>query len=142
MQLTTINKNLILLQRLEKLLPHHLEDAQAIIATNFVWHYSNPTLPEITGNYMGLSGLQAFFQKLNLLTQDTFSVKTQQVISVGEDLVVVHISSNMMFSGQSVELDAVIVWQIVGGRITEAWDVPSIFTTKSLNRPAQIPEAA
>ncbi|MEO0374605.1 MAG: nuclear transport factor 2 family protein [Cyanobacteria bacterium P01_A01_bin.17] len=142
MQLTTTNKNLILLRRLEKLLPHHLEKAQEIIATSFVWHYFNSTLPEITGRYVGLSGLQAFFQKLNFLTQGTFRVQTQQVIPVGEDLVVVHVSSSMMFAGQSVELDAVIVWQIVGDRITEAWDVPSIFTTKSLNRTAQTPEAA
>ncbi|MEM6838872.1 MAG: nuclear transport factor 2 family protein [Cyanobacteria bacterium P01_C01_bin.120] len=128
---TAVNKNLLLLQRLEKLVPHDLDSAQNLIADNFIWHYFNPALPEVAGDYMGLSGLQEFFQKLSVLTHGTFKVETHQVIPVGEELVVVHANPSMTFAEQSFELDAVVVWRIVGDRITEAWDIPSIFTLKT-----------
>ncbi|MGD1859978.1 MAG: nuclear transport factor 2 family protein [Leptolyngbyaceae cyanobacterium] len=128
---TAVNKNLLLLQRLEKLVPHDLDSAQNLIADNFIWHYFNPALPEVAGDYVGLSGLQEFFQKLSVLTHGTFKVETHQVIPVGEELVVVHANPSMTFADQSFELDAVVVWRIVGDRITEAWDIPSIFTLKT-----------
>ncbi len=128
---TTVQTNLSLLERLENLLPHNLDSAQDLIADTFVWHYFNPALPEIAGDYKGLKGLQAFFEKLAAITQNTFNVKTQQVIPVGEELVVVHASPSMTLAGESFELDAVVVWRIVGDRITEAWDIPSVYTVRS-----------
>ncbi|MDB9528492.1 nuclear transport factor 2 family protein [Oscillatoria sp. CS-180] len=139
---TVVNKNLLLLQRLEKLVPHDLESAQDLIGDNFVWHYFNPALPEIAGDYMGLSGLQEFFQKLSRLTEGTFKVETHQVIPVGEELVVVHANPSMTFDDKSFELDAVVVWRIVDDRITEAWDIPSIFTLKHPSQADQMPGAA
>ncbi|MEO1589765.1 MAG: nuclear transport factor 2 family protein [Cyanobacteria bacterium J06632_22] len=138
----TVNKNLLLLQRLEALIPHNLDDAKALVGDGFVWHYFNPALPEIAGDYVGLSGLQDFFQKLDLLTQGTFEVKIQQVIPVGEELVVVHANPSMTLADKSFELDAVVVWRIVGDRITEAWDIPSVFTMKAPNSVGQLQKAA
>lgn len=128
---TAVKNNLSLLQRLESLLPHDLASAQGLIADNFVWHYFNPVLPELDGDYVGLKGLQAFFQKLGALTNNTFRVKTQQVIPVGEELVVIHANPSMTLADESFELDAVVVWRIVGDRITEAWDIPSVYTVQS-----------
>ncbi|MEM9768780.1 MAG: nuclear transport factor 2 family protein, partial [Cyanobacteria bacterium P01_D01_bin.71] len=116
---------------------------QDLIADNFVWHYFNPSLPELAGDYMGLSGLEAFFQKLSALTQDTFRVQINQVIPVGEELVVVHANPMMSFANESFELDAVVVWRIVGDRITEAWDIPAVYTMRSPgDDPNQMPDAA
>ncbi|MEM1308592.1 MAG: nuclear transport factor 2 family protein [Cyanobacteria bacterium P01_H01_bin.153] len=137
-----VSKNLALLQRLESVLPGDLDSAQDLIADNFVWHYFNPALPEIAGDYVGLRGLQEFFQKLSLLTQDTFRVETNQIIPVGEELVVVHANPVMSFADESFELDAVVVWRVVGDRITEAWDIPSVYTVKAPIRSDQMPEAA
>ncbi|MEM1281862.1 MAG: nuclear transport factor 2 family protein [Cyanobacteria bacterium P01_H01_bin.152] len=138
-----IQKNLSLIARLKQLLPHDLASAQDLIADNFVWHYFNPNLPELAGDYMGLSGLEAFFQKLSTLTQDTFRVEINQVIPVGEELVVVHANPMMSFANESFELDAVVVWRIVGDRLTEAWDIPAVYTMRSPgDDPNQMPDAA
>ncbi|MEM8543417.1 MAG: nuclear transport factor 2 family protein [Cyanobacteria bacterium P01_H01_bin.119] len=137
---TSVKKNLPLLQRLEKLVPHNLASAQDLIADNFVWHYFNPASPEIAGDYVGLSGVQEFFQKLSLLTQGTFKVETDQVIPVGEELLVVHANPITSFIDESFELDAVVVWRIVGDRIAEAWDISSTFASKTSGRADQTPD--
>ena len=36
------------------------------------------------------------------------------------------------FEGKSIAIDVVVVWRIVEGRIAEAWDIPSAFTTIAL----------
>ncbi|MGD1932483.1 MAG: nuclear transport factor 2 family protein [Leptolyngbyaceae cyanobacterium] len=138
---TAVQTNLSLLERLEKVLPHDLASAKDLISNNFVWHYFNPSLPEIAGDYVGLSGLQAFFQKLGALTNDTFRVSTLKVIPVGEELVVVHANPSMSFADESFELDAVVVWRIVSDRIIEAWDIPAVYTLR-LPDPDQLKEAA
>lgn len=35
-----------------------------VLAEDFVWHYINPELPELEGDYFGLSGLTDFFKKI------------------------------------------------------------------------------
>ena len=138
---TTVSKNLLLLQHLEKRLPHDLGSAQDLIADNFVLHYSNSALPEIAGDYKGIEGLQTFFEKLAAITDNTFDIKIHQVIPADEELVGVHANASMMFAEKSFELDAVVGWRILGDRITEAWDIPSIFATKAPVRTDQIPSA-
>ena len=140
---TAVQNNLSLLERLVNVLPNDLDSAQDLLADTFVWHYFNPALPEIAGDYQGLQGLRAFFEKLSVITQNTFDVKIHQVIPVGEELVVVHANPSMTFAGDSFELDAVVVWRIVGDRITEAWDIPAIYTVRSPeDNPCPMEEAA
>ncbi|MEM1292512.1 MAG: nuclear transport factor 2 family protein [Cyanobacteria bacterium P01_H01_bin.162] len=139
---TAVQTNLSLLERLEKVLPHDLASAKDLISNNFVWHYFNPSLPEIAGDYVGLSGLQAFFQKLGALTNDTFRVSTLKVIPVGEELVVVHANPSMSFADESFELDAVVVWRIVSDRIIEAWDIPAVYTLRPPTPSDQLKEVA
>ena len=100
---TTVQTNLSLLERLVKVLPNDLDSARNLLADTFVWHYFNPALPEIAGDYNGLQGLRAFFEKLSTITQDTFEVKIHQVIPVGEELVVVHANPSMTFAGDSFD---------------------------------------
>ncbi|MDB9524557.1 nuclear transport factor 2 family protein [Oscillatoria sp. CS-180] len=128
--LTAEQANLTLLQRLEKLIPDDLSSAKDLVARDFVWHYFNPSLPELEGDYMGLTGLKAFFDKLGMVTNNTFRVETHQVIPVGDELVVVHANPMMTFAGETFKLDAVVVWRIVDNRIVEAWDIPAVHSVR------------
>ena len=69
-----------------------------------------------------------FFQKLGALTQGTYKVEPQSVTAYGNELVVAHVKNTLAVEGQSLEVDAIVVWRIVGGRIVEAWDIPSVYT--------------
>jgi predicted SnoaL-like aldol condensation-catalyzing enzyme len=94
-----------------------------------VWHYLNPKLPDLQGDYVGLKGLQAFFKTLGEKTAGTFKVEPVSVTAVGDELVVAHVRDTLTIQTQSIAIDAVAVWRIVNGRISEAWDIPSVYTT-------------
>ena len=36
----------------------------------------------------------------------------------------------MSFGGTALDVDAIVVWRIVDGRISEAWDIPAINTVR------------
>ena len=38
--------------------------AAELLAEDFVWHFFNPRLPDVQGDYVGVTGLQAFFEKV------------------------------------------------------------------------------
>lgn len=62
------------------------------------------------------------------MTQGTYKVEPQSVTAYGNELVVAHVKNTLAVEGQSLEVDAIVVWRIVGGRIVEAWDIPSVYT--------------
>lgn len=125
---TVVHPNVLLLERFAKRFPHDLVGVEDLLADNFVWHFFNFRLPDVQGDYVGLQGLQAFFGKLAALTEETFQVEPVSVTPVGEELVVTHVKDRMRWEGNPIELDAVVVWRIVEGRIAEAWDIPSLYT--------------
>ena len=100
-----------------------LASTQDLFAKDFVWHYFNPNLPEIAGDYVGLDGLRSFFQIIGGKTGGTFRVEPVSITAVGDELVVVHVRDWLTFQGQSIALDVVVVWRINGGRFVEAWDI-------------------
>ena len=51
----------------------------------------------------GLLGLQVFFQKLAVLTDNTFDVQDKQAIPVGDELVVTCVKPSMTLDGESFE---------------------------------------
>jgi len=102
-----------------------------LFSEDFIWHYFNPKLPEIQGDYVGLAGLRDFFQNLGSLTRGTFKSEPQSVTAYGDELVVAHARNTLAMDGRSLEIDAIVVWRIVGGRIVEAWDIPSVYTVAS-----------
>ena len=91
--------------------------------------YFNPLLPEIQGDYVGLSGIQSFFAKIGAITDGTFRVERISETAVGDELVVVQTRNFMTIQGQSIATDVVIVWRVVDGRVVEVWDIPSIYTS-------------
>lgn len=81
----TVHHNLSLLMKLDiKNL-----DAYSDVSTknlNFVWHYFNPKLPELEGDYCGLEGLKGFFAKLGERSNHSFQVNVIESHAVDGEL--------------------------------------------------------
>ena len=120
--------NVSLLKRLDF---GNLADAADLFAEDFVWHFFNPRLPDVEGDYVGLNGLQTFLEKMVALTEGTFEVAPISVTAVGDELVIMHNKNRMTLQGMPIETDVVVVWRIVDGRFSEVWDIPSVYTPAS-----------
>ncbi len=123
--MTQEHANIRLLKQLDI---RNLAGCTDLFSEDFVWHYFNPELPEVQGDYVGLAGLQNFFEKIGRKTQGTFNAEPQSTTAHGDELVVTHTLNTLALEGQSIRTDAIVVWRIVRGRIVEAWDIPSVFT--------------
>ena len=115
--------NIALLQKVD---PANIAGSADVFAADLVWHYFNPRLPEIQGDYVGLAGLQNFFEKMGQRTEGTFQVTPISVTPVGDELLVVQSRNTMILEDRHIETDVVTVWRIVEGRIAEVWDIPSV----------------
>ncbi len=128
--MTIMNKehpNILVLKRFD---PMNIAASVDILAEDAVFHFFNPQLPDIQGDYMGPKGFQAFFKKMAERSKGTFKVNPISVTPVGDELVVVHSKNTMVLEDRQIEIDVVIVWRIVGGKILEVWDIPSVHTGK------------
>ena len=115
--------NVALLSRFD---PANVAGIADVLSEDFVWHFFNPRLPDLQGDHVGRDRLQVFFQKMHELTDGTFKVNPVSITAVGDELVVVHAKNTMVIEGQPIEIDAVVVWRILDGRIVEAWDIPAV----------------
>ncbi len=118
--MTTEHPNVLLLQRLD---PNNFAGAKDLIAEDAVWHYFNPNLPDLEGDYVGLDGIRTFFEKVGENFQGTFKVNPVSVTSVGDELVVVQTRNTLTRDGKNIALDVVVVWRILDNRIAEVWDI-------------------
>ena len=123
--MTNPHPNVELLMRLDL---RDLDASAALFSEDFVWHFFNPKLPDVHGDYAGVDGLKAFFDALSRTTKGSFNVRPVSVTPVGNELLVVHVQDMMNLEGVPLETDAVVVWRIVDGRFTEAWDIPAVFS--------------
>jgi predicted SnoaL-like aldol condensation-catalyzing enzyme len=115
----------------------NLSASAEVIAEYFVWHYINPELPEVQGDYVGLKGFQTFFETIGKRMKGTFKVNPVSIIPIGDEFVVVHVIDTMVMENRPMELDAVVVWRIVDGKVTEAWDIPGINTVREVSDDAK-----
>lgn len=115
---------------LQKFNPRNIAGSAEVLAEDVVWHFFNPLLPDIQGDYVGLAGVQTFFEKIGGLTDGTFKVNPISATAIGDELVVVHSQNTMSLENQLIEIDVVVVWRVVDGRITEVWDIPSVYTSQ------------
>jgi ketosteroid isomerase-like protein len=115
--------NVSLLKRLDL---SNLAAAADLFAQDVVFHYFNPRLPDVQGDYVGLTGIRAFFEKIGVLTGDTFRVEPVSITAVGDELVVTQTRNSLTVQGQTIAMDVVVVWRLVDGRIAEVWDIPSV----------------
>ena len=121
--MTDTQPNVALLSRFD---PANVAGTAGVLSEDFVWHFFNPRLTDIQGDHVGRDGLQEFFQKMHERTDGTFKVNPVSITAVGDELVVVQTKNTMVLEGQSIEVDAVVVWRILDGRIVEAWDIPAV----------------
>lgn len=105
-----------------------LDSCAECFAEDFVWHYFNPRLPELAGDYRGVDGLKSFFETLSAVTGGTFVHQTISVTPWGEELLVMCNKNRLMFQGNAIETDVVLVWRFVDGRVAEVWDIPSAYS--------------
>ncbi|MGD1929546.1 MAG: hypothetical protein ACFB12_11610 [Leptolyngbyaceae cyanobacterium] len=124
--MTNPQTNVSLVEQLPALIPNRLEEAREYFRDDFVWHYINPELPQLQGDYDGLEGLKTFFMKLGELTNNTFNVQIKQAYAVGHEFVMVHACPSMTIDDYAFETDAVVVWRMVDQRFKEAWDIPGL----------------
>ena len=124
-----IHPNLAILMQLNL---RDLAACQDVFADNFVWHYFNRELPELEGEYHGVDGLQSFFAKLGERSRGSFQVNVIDTRPAGDELVVSQVCNRMTLDENAFEFDAVVVWRIVDGRLSEAWDIPAINTIRTV----------
>lgn len=123
--MTQEHPNVALLKRLDR---ENLADSVDVFADDVVFHYFNPRLPMLQGDYVGRSGLKDFFEKIAKRTDGTFKANPISVTPVGDELVVMQNRNTLVLDGQRTEVDVVLVWRIVNGRVTEVWDIPSAYS--------------
>lgn len=107
-----------------------LAGAGDLFAEKCVWHYFNPGLPELAGDYVGPSGVDALFARLATRSGDTFEWETRSVQPFGDELVVAHVRPTLMVDGTRLETDAVVVWRVYESRIAEVWDIAAIYAVR------------
>ena len=66
--MTEEHPNIALLKRLDL---RNLEAAKGLFAEDVIWHYFNPNFPELQGDYVGMDGIRAFFQRVGELSRGT-----------------------------------------------------------------------
>ena len=123
--MTDEHPNVALLQRFD---PADVAGSADVLAEDVVWHFFNPLLPDVQGDYVGVAELQSLFGKMAALTDGSFRVEPVSITAVGDELVVEQTRNRMNLQGMAIETDVVVVWRMVGGRIAEVWDIPSVHT--------------
>ena len=106
---------------------NHDED---LFADDFVFHFFNPRLPELSGDHHGLDSLRSFFERLQQGSDTGFHNKPHSLTPYGDELVVAYATNTVGFGGTVLDVDAIVVWRVFGGRIHEAWDIPAINTVR------------
>lgn len=103
-----------------------------VFAEDVIFHFYNPHLPDLHGDYVGRQAVQSFFEKLRMTTGSNFRPNVVTINAVGDELVVVHRKQQINMDGRQLESDVVVVFRIVNGQIAEVWDIPSIHTAHVL----------
>ena len=66
------------------------------------------------------------------ISNSSFQVSPIEARAVGDELIVVHARDCLTLEGNTMELDVVVVWRIVDGKIAEAWDIPSAYNLRTV----------
>ena len=99
-------------------------------ADDFVFHFFNPQLPDLDGDYHGFDGIADFFKRLAELSETGFRQVHHSLTPCGDELLVAFVTNTLSFDGTMIDVDAVVVWRVFGGQIHEAWDIPAVNTVR------------
>ena len=108
---------------IEQLDVRDLAAAADVFAEDVVWHFFNPNLPDMQGDYVGPEGILSFFETIGQKSRGTFKVEPVSATAVGDELVVVHARDTLTIDDRQHTLDVVVVWRIVDGLVREVWDI-------------------
>ena len=103
---------------------------EELFADDFVFHFVNPHLPDLDGDHHGYAGFRDVFERLQQDSDTGFHNEPHSLSPYGDELVVAYATNTVSFGGTALDVDAIVVWRIVGGRISEAWDIPAINTVR------------
>ena len=101
-----------------------------VFADGFVFHFFNPHLDGLHGDHHGYDGFRSFFERLHQSSDTGFHSEPHSLTPYGDELVVAYATNTVSFGGTTLDVDAIVVWRIVDGRISEAWDIPAIDTAR------------
>ena len=99
-------------------------------ADDFVFHFVNPHLPDLAGDYHGFDGIAGLFARLAELSEIGFRNVPHSLTPYGDELLVAFATNTLGFGGTVLDVDAVVVWRVFGGQIHEACDIPAINTVR------------
>lgn len=105
--------------------------AEGLFADDFVFHYYNSQLPELTGDYEGLEGMLDFFKRIHTESGGTFRTTPVSTTPFGDELVAAFATHTLTIAAADLEVDALVVWRVVDGQIREAWDIPAVNTART-----------
>ena len=106
------------------------EPDEDLFADDFVFHFFNPRLPQLSGDHHGLTGIRSLFERLRRDSDTGFQTTPHSLTPFGDELVVAYATNTVSFAGAELDIDAVVIWRVFGGRIHEAWDIPAINTVR------------
>jgi ketosteroid isomerase-like protein len=101
-----------------------------LFARDFVFHFFNPQLEDLNGDHRGYDGFRELFELLHQASDTGFRNEPHSLTPYGDELVVAYATNTVSFAGTVLDVDAIVVWRIVDGRIREAWDIPAINTVR------------
>ena len=99
-------------------------------AEDVVFHFFNSRLPELAGDHHGLEGISELFERLSDGSEAGFHNEPHSLTPFGDELVVAYATNTLGFGGAEIDVDAVVVWRVVDGRIHEIWDIPAVNTVR------------
>lgn len=107
------------------------EPDEGLFADDFVFHYFNKQLPDLNGDYHGLDGMRTFFERLQTDSDGSFRIEPLSLTPFGDELVAAYVTNKLTLGSASLEIDALVVWRVVGRQILEAWDIPAVNTPRT-----------
>jgi len=99
-------------------------------ADDFVFHYFNPQLPDLNGDYYGFDGIANLFKRFEEISETGFRNVPHSLTPCGDELLVASATNTLSFDGMVIDVDAVVVWRVFDGQIHEAWDIPAVNTVR------------
>ena len=128
---TIIDTNIDALDKVGELIESGFADRDNHpFADDFVFHYYNPQLPDLAGDYHGFDGIDDFFKRLAEGSETGFRQVHHSLTPFGDELLVAFVTNTLSFGGMDIDVDAIAVWRVVGGQIHEAWDIPAVNTVR------------
>lgn len=106
------------------------EQGRDLFADDVVFHFFNQHLPELAGDHHGFDGIRELFERLREASDVGFHNEPRSLTPYGDELVVAFATNTVGFGGVVLDVDAVVVWRVVDGRIHEVWDIPAVNTVR------------